>query len=127
MRPIRRLVGIAATLLLLGLLHLLRPFVRIRILLISEARIGQFAQITDYWGRYRRVRKAHGIELAVVSSPSNQQLLLMFKRSLPIIQSNLLLGLFNKPMMRRSQFVDKRISPSVAEYEELAAMEANNG
>jgi len=94
----------AAFLLLLAAISLVAPF---KILLLREARIGEFGPRTDFF--LRRVQAGaepniKGFRLAIVGSPSNGQLLRMFKRHLHIFQNRFLNFIINSQKIERSRF-----------------------
>ena len=75
-------------------LRLLSPLVRVRIGFLMYDRIGHLAANTEYWLRkeYTKRRPEEKCILLSSSRPANQQLVDMFKRIVPIIESNVLYG-----------------------------------
>ena len=120
MKPIKKVIGYTywklyfAALELLGFiillfLYIIKPFKFVKLLPIIHSRIGHLALNTDLFLRrlqLKRREKERIFYLGVSGKPANQQLLIMFKRKLPIIQNHHVNRMLNIPPLNKSPFYE---------------------
>ena len=94
---------------LLALLLLIRPVKRVKLLVLSEERIGEFAGRTDLFLRRLALDPQLGkgvTYVGVIGGPCNEQLLKMFRRKLRIVRSSLLRDICLRSPLVGSSFVE---------------------
>lgn len=109
----------------LALLELIRQVKPVTFLLLTEARIGEFAPRTDFF--LRQLKSPNGVRprvlrltivprieqlprgywVAIAGEPCNRQLLTMFKRYIPVMRNRFLTRLMNHNMTPRAVFTNK--------------------
>jgi len=91
--------------LILFCLYLIKPFRTIKLCYIRSIAIGQQAANTGLFLRRLQLRKPEKTSyIGISAKPDNKQLLKMFKRKMPIIQSELLADIHREPIIRNSPF-----------------------
>lgn len=92
-------------------LHAARPLVKVRVGLLLDERIGHLAANTEYFLRkeFPKRRPREIFLLLASSKPANRQLVVMFKRIIPLISSSVLYSIMsvaNKRWPRGSVWLD---------------------
>ena len=90
-------------------LYIIKPFKFVKLLIIRHERIGSLAGNTDLFLRRLQLEKTpqKGIlYLGISGKPTNEQLLKMFKRKIPIIENTRLQQTLNQPLLRKSMFYE---------------------
>lgn len=109
-RKAARLSVQAGGLLLVAALHLLKPFLWLRLGRLQSERIGSLCLATEMYLRGLQLGSvpAGAVRLFVSPLPSNRQLLEMYKRHLRVIESPVLVKLFDicRPILARTPFFE---------------------
>lgn len=144
-RTFRHIMAVVSVYLILAFLHIMRPIKPVTILLLTEARIGEFAPRTDLYLRKLQSPDGEkplvlsmaafphplkplpkGLNVAISDDPCNEHLLTMFKRHIYIWRTKFLSRVINHNMspgsdwtnkFKSSQFVYRLPIPTIDDYQ----------
>ena len=93
----------------LAIFYILRPAVSVKLMMLGERRIGQWVQTTDFFLRRRRslgkAAEPSKIWIGVTGDPSNEQLLKMFRRHMPIYRNRRVRNFFFHGTLRKTPLI----------------------